>query len=135
MSDLDYRVVLFGTHPLAELIFWRLLSHQIPFAAVVTVKDGLGWWGKTNIAEIANRFGIPVYEIHTELPKHRYWLGLVVQYHHVLDLDTVHAFSYMLEVHIGELPRYRGTNPLAHAIFNARKDQYWFTGAALLHHD
>lgn len=130
------KLVFLGTRPLGYEVFTSLVNHPgVEIIAVVTEKGGKGWWGKVNIEELALEQNIPLYYDHRDLPEKHYDLGISALYHKIIDTHTISKFDTLLNLHMGELPRYRGTNCTAHVILNAEKDNYWMAGATLHHID
>jgi len=125
------KISLFCTKPLGEAVLKSLIIKDANIGAVVTKKGGTGWWGKTNIEEISQKKDIPLYYDYKEVPFDEREVGISVLYHEIFDKPTIDSYEFLLNLHMGELPRYRGTNCTAHTTINARKDNHWFGGASL----
>lgn len=119
--------------PIGERILTDLIKRGAYITGIITEEeDGKGWWKPTEIRKIAREHNIPVYKTHrTILPLDLYEVALSIQYSKILEEDFINEFEYVLNLHFGELPRYRGMNPSAHAIMNARKDNHWRAGVTL----
>jgi methionyl-tRNA formyltransferase len=81
-------IVFFGTKPLGERILLLLLERGANIVAVVTKEGGHGWWGKTEIEEIAMKEDIPLYNDHHDLPDASYDVGISILYFKIIDKKT-----------------------------------------------
>ncbi len=127
------RLLLLINKPIGELILSDLISRGADIRGIVTEeKDGVGWWKKTNIRDIAKDYKIPLYDTHRNgLPVNQYDVAISIQYGKILEADFINAFDHIINLHFAELPRYRGMNSSAHTIINARKDDWWRSGVTL----
>lgn len=125
-------LALLGTRPLSRRCLAILdKSPDVTVEAVVTYgPDHEGWW-EGSLYEYARELGYPIV---AEKELFEYDLDYLIstQYHNILKGDLLaHPTHGGLNLHLAELPRYRGSNPFAHALLNARDDDYWKYGVTL----
>lgn len=124
-----------GTHPVGIEVLRRLASH--PDATVTVVvsyppKED-NWWPGSVYRE-AEKMGLQVRTIADEESILEYDIDYIlsVYYPNILSAELLdHPHRGSLNLHLAELPRYRGSNVFAHSIMNARDDDHWRHGATL----
>lgn len=126
-------VAHFGSRPLGRKCLQRMHdAERIDVEMVVTYpKDHDGWW-HGSLREYARELGYPV----TSDPEDVFDIDvdyiLSTLYYDILDKPVLeHANLDSLNLHLAELPRYRGSNVFTHAILNARSDGYWKYGVTI----
>jgi len=126
-------ILLLINKPLGEKILIDMYKKGADISAIVTRKENSkNWWGENRINEIAKELGIETYDHHTNV-KEKFDTIFSVQYDYILEKEFIKKAKQAINLHNAELPRYRGCNSTAHAIINARKDNYWKYGVTLHH--
>lgn len=129
------RIALLGSRPLSRRVLGLLDAHDsVDIPLVVTLPpDEHNWWDGS-LWDYATDLGYECVSANEErllLDRSVDWL-LSVQYPNILGSDLLsHPEEGALNLHLAELPRYRGSNVFNHVLLNARKDEHWRHGSTL----
>lgn len=126
------KILLLINKPIGDKILTDLIKNNANIVGVVTRPNAdSNWWGHDYIHFTTQHHKIPMFHHHDDVNV-EFDVGFSVQYDHIMDQKFIDkATKYIINLHAAELPRYRGCNSTAHAIINAKKDNYYFAGATL----
>lgn len=99
---------------------------------VITHTDeDAGWW-EGSLYTRATNLGYTVSNNSEEVLNYDVDYIVSTLYYDIIDSEVLnHSNLDSLNLHLAELPRYRGSNVFTHAILNAREDDYWKYGVTL----
>lgn len=128
-------IAFMGSHPLGEQCLEIATEHpDTSIELVVTYgPDADNWWNGS-VYDLATDLGHDVVTIDEEdqvLERDVDYL-LSVYYPNILGPELLaHPNDAPINLHQAELPRYRGSNVISHAIMNAREDGHWQYGTTM----
>jgi len=128
-------IAFMGSHPLGEQCLEIATDHpDTDVELVVTYgPDEDNWWDGS-LYDLATELGHDVVTIDEEsqvLERDVDYL-LSVYYPNILGAEMLnHPNDAAINLHQAELPRYRGSNVISHAIMNARDDDHWQYGTTM----
>ena len=128
-------IAFMGSHPLGEECLQIATDHpDASIELVVTYgPDADNWWDGS-VYDLATDLGhdvVTIDEADQVLERDVDYL-LSVYYPNILGPEMLeHPTDAAINLHQAELPRYRGSNVISHAIMNARDDDHWKYGTTM----
>src|SRR3989344_3008300 len=133
------KVAFMCSRPLgAQCLEYLSKQNNVHIVGVVTTfEEETRWWaGRGTVIKAAKELGIPVVDESEFLKQEIDVLLLVLSDNIVREPLLSHPKRGCINcLHLAELPRYRGCNSIAHAIMNARDDNYWIHGVSMIYMD
>jgi len=128
-------IAFMGSHPLGEQCLEIATDHpETDVDLVVTYGPDADTWWDGCLYDRATELGHDVVTIDEEdqvLERDVDYL-LSVYYPNILGPELLdHPNDAAINLHQAELPRYRGSNVISHAIMNARADDHWKYGTTM----